>query len=335
MNYGLKDCGERKKNMKNIEGKSFLISGATGLIGKSMTKYIADNGGEIIAVVRDMKKAEKMFEQYNNIQYICSDINTLPVKKMNIDYIIHAANQTSSCSFVEEPVETIMTAINGTRNTLEIAKLSNVKGYIYLSSMEVYGAPTKDEKIVEDHDNNINTMTVRSCYPESKRLCEAMCASYFSEYNVPINVVRLTQTFGEGVNYNDGRVFAEFARAAIEKKNIILNTKGETRRNYLYVGDAVSAIIRVLFNGKRGEAYNVANEKTYCSIYEMALLVSKECANNQIQVLINEDAVKSKNYAPTLHMNLDTSKIKQIGWSPKVGLKEMYSRMIADMICQK
>ena len=321
--------------MKEIENRRFLISGATGLIGKALTKYIIDNGGKVVAIVRDIEKAKRIFDNYEDIQYICTDINTIQIKKMDIDYIIHAANQTSSHSFVEEPVETIMTAVNGTRNTLEIAKMSKVRGYIYLSSMEVYGAPTEDEKIAEEHGTNINTMTVRACYPESKRLCESMCASYFSEYNVPINVIRLTQTFGEGVLYNDGRVFAEFARSAIEKKDITLNTKGETKRSYLYVEDAVSAIMTVLINGKKGEAYNVANEETYCSIYEMAVLVSKECANNQIHVLINEDETKSKNYAPTLHMNLDTTKIKKIGWYPKVGLKEMYRRMIYDMTCKK
>ena len=119
-------------------------------------------------------------------------------------------------------------------------------------------------------------MNVRSSYPESKRLCESLCSAYASEYGVPAKVVRLTQTFGVGVSYNDGRVFAEFARCAIEGRDIVLKTKGQTKRNYIDIDDAVNAIFTVLLKGVAGEAYNVANEDTYCSIYEMANMVAEK-----------------------------------------------------------
>ena len=76
---------------------------------------------------------------------------------------------------------------------------------------------------------------------------------------MPTRIVRLTQTFGTGVSYNDGRVFAEFARCVIEQRDIILKTKGETKRSYLYTADAVTAILTVLLNGETGAAYNAAN----------------------------------------------------------------------------
>ena len=88
--------------------------------------------------------------------------------------------------------------------------------------MEVYGAPSEESKITESSPSELDTMSVRSCYPESKRICECLCASYASQYGVPAKVVRLTQTFGHGVEYSDKRVFAEFARSVIEKKNIVL-----------------------------------------------------------------------------------------------------------------
>jgi nucleoside-diphosphate-sugar epimerase len=179
-------------------------------------------------------------------------------------------------------------------------------------------------------------MSVRSSYPESKRMCENLCTSYFSEYGVPVKVVRLTQTFGEGVDYNDGRVFAEFARCAIENKDIVLKTKGETKKNYLYVYDAVSAIITVLFNGENGNAYNAANEETYCSIYEMAQMVAEKCGNKSIKVVIEEkDDILKFGYAPTLKMNLSTEKLKNLGWKPKKDLFGMFNVMIDDMIKNK
>ena len=175
-------------------------------------------------------------------------------------------------------------------------------------------------------------MAVRSCYPESKRMCESLCASYASEYGVPAKVVRLTQTFGPGVAYNDGRVFAEFARCAIEGRNIVLNTKGETKRNYLYTEDAANALFTVLAKGVPGEAYNAANEETYCTIYEMACLVAKECAGGKIEVEVRERADAAKlGYAPTLHMNLDASKLRSLGWEPQVGFVDMYKNTIQAM----
>ena len=152
-----------------------------------------------------------------------------------------------------------------------------------------------------------------------------------SQYGVPSKVVRLTQTFGPGVQYNDGRVFAEFARCAIEGRNITLHTKGETKRSYLCTEDAVNAILTVLLKGQDGEAYNAANEDTYCSIYEMAKLVANECAGGKIKVVIEETDASTFGYAPTLHMNLDSKKIRHLGWEPKDGLLDMYSKMIDSM----
>ena len=308
-----------------------LVTGATGLIGKSLVKKLLIDGNHVVAVVRNKERAISILgEETKNLEYIVDDVTTIKPRKYGIDYIIHGASQTASKAFVEQPVETIMTALNGTKNMLEIAKLSDVKGFVYLSSMEVYGYPTTDEKISENHGTNINPMSVRSCYPESKRMCESLCTSYFSEYGVPATVARLTQTFGPGVKYDDARVFAEFARCAIEGKNIILKTKGETKRNYLYTEDAVNAILSIMYNGIPGEAYNVANEDTYCSIYEMATLVAQRFGEN-INVVVEIYENNNNGYAPTLHMNLDTQKLRKLGWTPQVDLSDMFSLMIEDM----
>ena len=318
-------------------GKTILVTGATGLIGQALVKSLLKkyHNSKVIGVVRNEEKAKEIFLEYMgaNLEFIVSDISTLKTQHLGVNYIIHGASQTASKAFVNEPVETIMTAVNGTTNMLEFARMNPVDSFVYLSSMEVYGTPERDERIDELYSAGINTMNIRACYPESKRICENLCASYSSEYGVPARVVRLTQTFGPGVQYDDGRVFAEFARCVIENRNIILNTKGDTKRNYLYIEDAVSAILTVLCHGKDGEAYNAANEETYCSIYEMACLVAEKCASGKISVEVNEAKDISKfGYAPTLYMNLDTSKLKALGWNPTTNLQNMYKNMISYMI---
>ena len=314
-----------------FSNKKFLITGATGLIGKAVVKKLLDNGAYIIAAVRSIEKAKAIFGSSDQMSFIETDVAEIPVQAYEIDYIIHGAANTSSKAFVEDPVSIISTSYEGTRRLLEIARLSNVSSFVFLSTMEVYGTPLTDDKIDELHGTDLNTMAVRSSYPEVKRLCENMCACYVKQYGVPAKVIRLIQTFGEGVKYNDGRVFAEFARCAIEGRDIVLKTKGETKRSYLYTEDAISAILTVLQKGKSGEAYNAANESTYCSIYEMAKLVADECCGGKIKVQIEESDISSLGYAPTLHMNLDTRKLQGLGWQPSIGLKEMFDRLIADM----
>ncbi|MCD7831478.1 MAG: NAD(P)-dependent oxidoreductase [Firmicutes bacterium] len=327
------------KYPERLSGKIVLVTGATGLIGTTIIKRLLafneqseDSPIQIIAAVRNEEKARRCFEKNENLRFWVNDICTLKPESRNINFIIHAASQTASKSFVTAPIETIKTAIVGTRNVLELARQNPVEGVVYLSSMEVYGSPTTDKKIMEDCGTSLDSMTVRSCYPESKRMCECLCSSYAAEYGIPAKAVRLTQTFGPGVDYSDGRVFAEFARNAIEGKDIILHTKGETKRSYLYTEDAVEAILTVLLKGCSSEAYNAANEATYCSIYEMACLVAEKCSAKRLNVIIrDENDSTMRGYAPTLHMNLDTSKLQGLGWKPTIGLEQMYNNMIESM----
>ncbi len=318
-----------------LDGSRVLVSGATGLIGKYLVRFLARYCNcTVLAVVRDRERAWALWKELGEqVQYICTDITELEAASRDVDYMIHGAGITSSRSFSLEPVETIWTSVEGTRRMLEFARENPVKGFVFLSTMEVYGAPSTDDRIRELHGTNLDTMLSRNSYPESKRLCESMCTAYFSEYGVPARVLRLTQTFGPGVAYEDSRVFAEFARSVIEGRDIVLHTKGETRRNYLYLADACTAILTVLTKGISGEAYNGANEDTYCSIRDMAELVVSKCGEQGLRVRVEqEQAVSEKfGYAPVLRMNLDTSKLQKLGWKPETGLADMYKRMICCM----
>lgn len=328
-----------------MAGKTILVTGATGLIGQNIVKlfvywniYKMDRDMiSILAVVRNGDKLKEIFhEKYMlGVTIIETDIRNLDISGFDIDYVIHAASITSSKRFLSEPTEIILTNILGTRQLLECVKNKNIQSLVYLSTMEVYGASSDNTRILETSECNIDTMAVRSCYPESKRLCENLCASYGKEYGVPIRVARLTQTFGPGVEYHDGRVFAEFARCAIEGKNIILHTEGLTQRSYLYIADALTAIITIMIKGNDGEAYNVANEDTYCSIREMAELVAEQIADVPIEIEIKKEINENFGYAPTLHMNLDTGKLKMLGWKAEFSLTDSYKRMIACMQIRK
>lgn len=327
---------------KKLNNKTIFVTGATGLIGYYLVSaliyrnLIANSNIKIIALVRNMSKAKDLFCKQlkidKNLKFVLGDLEQIPSIDENIDYIIHGAAPTDSKFFANNPVETIKTIFSGTANILELANQKNIKQMVYLSTMEVYGSIQIDEKIDEQHNVYLDTMVARNSYPESKRLCENLCASYYSEYNLPVNIVRLTQTFGPGIKENDNRVFAQFIRASIENKDIVLLTEGKTRRSYLYLSDAVTAILTVLLSDKNGEVYNVANEETYCSIKEMADLVANEISCGKIKVVFNlGDKEKTKIFMPEMYMNLDVSKLKKTDWKANFTLKDMYLRTIKNL----
>lgn len=322
-----------------LRNKKLLVTGGTGLIGSTLIKALlfADKakhlGLQVLALVRDPNKARRMLgKESEQLHFLIGNVEQLPEISGDVDYIIHGASPTASLFFVEHPVETIRIAVEGTSKLLELARQKRVTGFIYLSSMEVYGAPHDDALIPESQGCTLDAMAVRSCYPIAKRLCENLCASYANEYGLPAKVVRLAQTFGPGVEKGDKRVFAEFARDAINGTDIVLQTAGTSKRMYLYTADAVSAILLVLLKGKAGEAYNAGNPATYCSIGEMAHMVAREIGGNCIKVRISSktDDVNRK-FFPPHHLNLDIHKLLQLGWRSDITLKEMYLRMMDGM----
>lgn len=305
---------------EELRNKTILITGATGLIGASIVKalgYANKNRNlnlRLIALVRNVKRAEERLKKIHKdgmLEFAVGSVEYLPQIEDGIDYIIHGASQTNSREFVEHPVETIRTAVLGTENLLRMAKDKRVKGFVYLSSMEVYGYPRKGHKVVEDEIGAFTPLNLRNSYPISKIISETMCCSYASEYGVSAMIVRLAQTFGPGVNYNDNRVFAYFARCVKEKKNIVLKTKGETERCYLYTTDAVTAILTIMLKGEAGKAYNAADENTYCSILEMAEKVAK-FGGIEVEYDIQDETLNG--FPKTLYMYLDTTALKELGW---------------------
>lgn len=323
-----------------LKDSIILVTGATGLIGTTLIRGLMERNQsyaanlKVVALVRNKEKATQLFSSYISkgwLELLVGDVNHLQDVESTVDYIVHGASVTSSRDFVDKPVETILTAIEGTKNILELAKNKQVKSMVYMSSMEVYGTPLDDEPLTEERMGYLNPLAVRSSYSESKQMVENLCVAYCSEYKVPVKIVRLTQTFGPGVAADDGRVFAEFARCAVSGKNIRLQTAGLTQRMYLYTADAATALLTVLTKGKNGDAYNAANRETYCSIKEMADLVAENFGKGSCEVVIDIPDTPNTSYNPVCHVYLECKKLEELQWRAMTGLVDMYDRMIQCM----
>lgn len=323
--------------------KSYLITGTTGLLGSmliktmmSMEEYATGNI-RIIAVARNIAKFNELYKDYDcsnvvlKVMDLCSEENVRSISEP-VDYIIHCAATTTSSSMISNPVEVAEGIVTGTRNILEVAKVKKVKSMVYLSSMEVYGTvPDIGRTRKEEELGEILLNTSRSCYPLAKRMSEHYCYIYRQEYEVPVKIARLAQTFGNGVRREDDRVYMQFARSVQKGTDIVLNTKGDSIGNYCAVEDAIAAIFTILHKGESGETYNVVNEANTMSIRSMAELVAQKVADGKIKVRI-EPVDKSKTgYAPDTGLRLSSEKLRGLGWKPTKDLVGMYEDVLREL----
>ncbi len=324
-----------KEYWKKFHGKTFFITGGTGLVGYTVISALAyynrqhSAGIRIIALVRDIARAEEKFARLLAdspcLQFVEGSMESFPEISEHVDYILHSACPTSSAYFAAHPVDTIRAIVTGTDNVLQLAVEKNVSGMVYLSSMEAYGQITERRPLSEDDLGFVDVTDPRSSYPMGKRMVENLCCSYARQYGLRVSVIRLVQCFGPGVAYNEQKVFAHMIRSVLGGEDIRLMTDGTKENQYVYTFDAASAIFTLLTDGEAGEIYNVANESTYCSVKEMGQLVIDTLGTPNQRVITNAGGDISL-FRPQGYLMLSTEKLRSLGWEAKVSLAEMYRR---------
>lgn len=328
------------KDAKKFEGKTIFLSGGGGFLGKYivgtlcyLNDHVLAKPCRIISVDNFITGSPHPHFNYkgrSDVLEVWGDITQpLPVREP-IHYIIHAAGLASPVFYKKYPLETIDSAVSGVRHLLDLAKKNKdtIEGFLFFSSSEIYGDP--DEKSVptpETYHGYVSSVGPRACYDESKRLGETITTIYFEQFGIPGKIVRPFNVFGPGMGHNDKRVLPMFAYKALNKESIPVHGDGHQTRTFCYITDSITGFLKVLLNGKPGQAYNIGNEDNEISMSNLAKLFVEIEGNGASFELIpypeNYPAGEPQRRCP------DISKAKMdLAYKPSVSLKQGLKRFI-------
>ncbi len=315
-----------KKSLENAscslpkKKANILITGASGLIGSCIVDTLLLAGYNVFALdLRKDRLIERFGKETDKLHFVAQNICDPISDCFDFDYIVHAASFADPKSYALYPAETILVNVVGARNVLDYAKTHENCRVLVTSTFEVYGKLEQD--IYKEADVGLlDFNSLRSCYPESKRTTEILVKSYVDEYKTDGVIVRLSSIYGPTMLKNDSKAHAQFLFKALNNEDIVLKSKGEQKRTYTYVVDAVEALLYVLFNGKTGEAYNVANGESIISIAELASLIASLVGRKVVFDL--PDELEKKGFSKSQNCILDTTKLTELGYKPKYGIKE-------------
>lgn len=325
-----------------FRNRTILVTGATGRLGMYLVEAInkADIDWnlnlQIIALSRSAEKLHTVFGEtlhLPNVRTIVADI-TDPIKiEGPVDYIFHTAGAASPMDFTKAPVDTLWGHVQGTRNVLELAKEKKTKKILYVSTVEVYGEWKSEEGITEEDMGPIKCDRARACYPEAKRLCETMLASYEAQYGIDYVGVRLCHTFGPGIVLDDGRAFAQFLQNVISGQDIVLESDGSAARTYTYVADAIGAMLLAFSKGTE-HYYNIANLNNLITIKDLAELIAGLDPKGKVRVRYRSEQGKLQ-YLPFKLGIMNVDKITALGWKPQVDVEDAFKFTLESFLQQR
>ena len=304
-----------------LDGKSILITGATGLIGSAVTDllclarrtHLADV--EVYAASRSLKKLRQRFKTWEALEFLEYEATCKPQWSKKFDYIIHCAGYAHPDEFGKHPVETVMESIMGIHYLLNhIKEIGSGSRTLYVSSSEVYGIRDSGcEKWYSEEDfGRVDFLKARACYPSAKRTAETLCASYVQEYGLDVVIARPGHIYGPNATDSDSRASAQFFRDVMADRDIVMKGKGRQLRSYCYVLDCVSALLTVLSFGETGKAYNISNKESVVTIRQLAEEIAKQSGRSIVSIQPSD--LEKRNYNPMDSSALNAECLEALGW---------------------
>jgi len=320
---------------EKLRGKKVLISGINGLIASYIARtvfYLNDEkqmGIKLYGIARNEEKTRKKWGETLDRPDFCmlyQDVTIPPQMDETIDIMIHAASQTGPDQFVNDPVGTAMGNVLGTYQLLEYGRSHGTKQFLILSTREIYGKGNLDF-VTEEQYGVVDPTSVRSCYPESKRMAETLCVSYRQQYHIDARIVRIAHTYGPGMLLSDGRVVGDFLGNVVNKENIVMNSDGSGTLALTYIGDVVAGIFYSLLHFE-GHVYNVSNSEETVTVKQLAETLCELFEDYGIELIMHIPEQKPAGYLNYKLGFLQSDKAMAEGWSPKVDLRSGMQRTV-------
>ena len=340
----LRDASEVMAGLGDLNsrfgGKRILLTGAAGFLGVQLTHYFAalNDSGRLAcpchltasdSFLRGRPSWLGELAGRPDLEIVQADI----IKQREFphyDFILHAASVASPIFYRQHPIETMDANVIGLRNLLDHAASSQVEGFLFFSSSEIYGDPDPANIPTSETFRGLVSCTgPRACYDESKRYGETLCVNFHRAHRVPVVSVRPFNNYGPGLRITDRRVLPDFFRDALAGRDIVMLSDGQATRTFCYVADAVEGYLRALLRGRPGEAYNIGTETPEISMLELAQAVLRVVgAPGKVVRKVSEDKEYTTDNPQRRCPNLAKAR-SELDYRPRVGLEEGLVRTCA------
>lgn len=303
--------------------RTVLVTGGAGFIGSHLCERLLARGDEVMALdnlfTGKKKNVERLLD-HNRFEFIRHDV--IEPLLLEVDEIYHLACPASPIHYQMNPVKTIKTCVVGTINMLGLAKRVHGK-FLLASTSEVYGDPLEHPQ-TEKYWGNVNPVGIRSCYDEGKRVAETLTESYRLQNKVDTTIIRIFNTFGPRMLFDDGRVVSNFIVQALTGRNITIYGDGSQTRSFCYVDDLVEGIMRAMDKDGFAGPVNLGNprEMTIKELAEKVVAMTNSASRIVYEVLPKDDPTRRNPDIAVAREELD--------WTPGITLEDGLMRTIAD-----
>ena len=291
-----------------------LVTGGAGLIGSHLCEKLLIQGEEVLCVdnfYTSSKKNIKHLLSNSNFEFIRHDI-TMPLY-IECDAIYNLACPASPIHYQRDPVQTLKTCVHGAINMLGLAKRLKIP-ILQASTSEIYGDAFVHPQI-ESYFGNVNPIGKRSCYDEGKRCAETLFFDYWRQYNIDIKVVRIFNTYGPRMSWEDGRVISNFITNALEGKTIQVSGDGQQTRSFCYISDLVNGLIRMMSSSETGPI-NLGNPQEI-KILDLAYMILQICHSNSKIIYSRSVCDDPRHRRPDI-----TLASEKLSWEPTTSLED-------------
>lgn len=332
------DLAADKEIYRTLQDQRIYITGATGQIGWYLVRFICcliRSGHLQCQLTAHVRNNERLVEKYPDYatlpcHFAVADDAALHLSEADCDLVIHCASKASPKHFGATPVDVLTPNALLTHALLEQLRLHNPAcRFVYLSTTGVTGfIPDEQRPSAEADYGPLSCTDLGNCYLESKRFGEMLCLAYFRQYGISVLIIRPSITYGPGFDLDDGRSYADFVQALLQRKPIRLTSDGSAIRNFLYISDFVRGLLLAIDEAAAGSVFNIASPSPI-SILALASLLNEAALPEPLgaveHLMETRQALTRVNFKST---DASVEKLQALGWTARTGLLEGFRRTV-------